>query len=528
MKRNIIISLFIVATVFNSCSDFLDVTPEKSPSEGTFFLTDKDATDALANIYWLFNTMTFSGRELYWEHIASDDLILGRSQGADRTNLANYTYTGREASLQQAWQDFNQTIAKSNWVIDRLLKKSQLSQVEKARLGEAYFLRAVAHFFIAYRYGRSDQGVPFDRYEDFDPYEYTIPVQRASVMENYDLIIQDLETAASSIPFFEEYGESDYGRAHKAAAWGYMVKVYAYWAQHDPSKWALIPPLVDRLESEGRRGLQDNFADVFTIANEWGREYIWSINSSGYNEAGNIMPGVFLENKAWGRYNGWGYFKPTLGLYDEYAENDLRRGVTILEYNDEFVLFGETRRFYSDVDLESGFQVNKFMEPFSYGTVVDGIGISDIISPNGNWPTTDLNMPLIRHAEMVLFKAEALIQQGNGTAAATELNRLTRRAGMGNVYSNATMNDLKHERRCELAAEYTDRFMDLKRWQDWDKLNAPLMGRHYADRSDPESTWTPVEIWPAKSFNPATDIVYPYNPDEVVKAEGKLKQNPMD
>ncbi|MDR1746701.1 MAG: RagB/SusD family nutrient uptake outer membrane protein [Tannerella sp.] len=530
MKRYIFILTAIIAVTFTACDDFLDVKREKEPNEGAFFATEKDATAAIDACYWILNREETFGRDLFWEQAGGgDDFIFGRSRGADQNDLADFTFTGRESPLRSGWNMLNQYMARANWVIYKLLKKSDaLTSVEKNRLGEAYFMRAFCHYYIAYRYGRADQGVPFDKYEDYDLYEYDIPVQRASVMENYQLIIDDLEKAAELLPLFEEYSEADYGRAHRAAAWAYMVKVYAYWAQHDQSKWALIPALVDKIEQEGHRGLLDNFADVFAIANNWSKEYIWSVNSSGYNYAGSEFPGVVLENKAWGRYNGWGYFKPTLGLFNEYAEKDKRRGVTILAYNDEFVFYGETRRYYSTADLEAGFQLAKYMEPFTYGSVVDGIGVSDVISPNGDRPTTDLNLPLARFGEMVLFKAEALIMQGNGAAAATELNKLTRRAGLGDVYSNATLADLKHERRCELAGEFTDRFMDLKRWQEWDVLNAPKIGRHYENRDDPESTWTPVEIWPARTFNPATDIVFPYNPDEVVKANGKLKQNPMD
>ncbi|KAA6338226.1 hypothetical protein EZS27_013742 [termite gut metagenome] len=145
--------------------------------------------------------------------------------------------------------------------------------------------------------------------------------------------------------------------------------------------------------------------------------------------------------------------------------------------------------------------------------------------------TTDLNLCFMRFAEMVLFKAEALIMQNNGAAAATELNKLTRRAGLGNVYTNATLDNLKHERRVELAFEPTDRFMDLKRWQDWEVLEAPRYIRQYADRGDPLSSWTRAisPSWGQKrTFNPATDIVFPYNPDDITKADGKLKQNPMD
>jgi hypothetical protein len=524
MKQYIFI-LSIFAGIFASCSDFLDVTAEKSPSDGTFFATDKDATDAIDACYWFLNFEETFGRDLFWEQVGADDITFGTNRGGDFNNLVNFTYTGRESVLRGNWALFNEYMARANWLIYGLLKKGSLSNIETIRLGEAYFMRAFCHFYIAYRYGRTDQGAPFDRYEDYSPYKYQIPEQRATVMENYKLIIEDLEQAAARLPFFEKYGGEDYGRAHKVAAWAYMVKVYAYWAQHDAAKWKLIPALVDKIEKEGHRELLNNFADVFTIANNWSSEYIWSVNSSGHNFAGSIFPGILLENKGWGRYNGWGSLKPTLNLYDEYASNDKRRGVTLLAYNDEFVYFGETRRYYSTSDLAVGFQVAKYMEPYTYGNANE---ISNKISTNGDRPTTDLNIPLIRHAEMVLFKAEALIMDGKGELAAKELNKLTRRAGLGDLYTNATLDNLKHERRCELACEFTDRFMDLKRWGDWDRLNVPHYGRLHEDRSNPASPWTKYELRPARSFNKNTDIVFPYNPDDVTKANGKLKQNPID
>jgi hypothetical protein len=526
MKRYIILLIFV--GIFTSCSEFLDVATEKNPNEAAFFATDKDATDAIDACYWFLNQEETFGRDLFWEQVGGDDITFGTNRGQPHTNLYDFNYTGREGMLTTAWRVFNEYMARANWVVYNLLKKDALTPVETIRLGEAYFMRAFCHFYIAYRYGRADQGAPFDRYEDYSPYDYQIPEQRATVMENYQLIIEDLEQAAARLPFFGAYSEDDYGRAHKAAAWAYMVKVYAYWAQHDASKWDLIPDLVNRIETEGQRKLLNKYADVFTVANNWSSEYIWSINSSGHNFAGSIFPGILLEDKAWGIYNGWGSLKPTLNLYEEFENGDERRGVTLLAFNDEFVFFGETRHYYSTSGLPIGLQVAKYMEPYTYGSVSDGKGTSEHVSTNGDRPTTDLNVPLIRHAEMVLFKAEALIMKGQGGPAATELNKLTSRAGLGNKYSNASLNDLKHERRCELACEFTDRFMDLKRWGDWDKLQEPHRGRQHADRSDPTSAYTDYDIRPARTFNRNSDIVFPYNPDDVVKANGLLKQNPMD
>jgi SusD family. len=445
----------------------MDVKSEGTATEASFWKSDKDFSDALVAVYSNMELEETWGRNLFWEQGASDDVFFSRARGNAQMNLANLEMDGStEGSIKDIYTYMYQMMARSNNIIYNGLKLQSPSTAISHHIGEAYFLRAFSHFMIAYRYGRADNGVPFVRYEDYNPYDdSTIPPQRATVMENYDLIIKDLDKAIERLPWFNEYTADDYGRATKDAAIALKVKTYAYWAQHDKSKWAQIPALVDLLETGGGRGLLDNFADVFTVANEWGKESIWSVNSTGATMAGSIFPGICLDNKGWGRYNGWGNFKPTLELWAEYDQKDLRRPVTIMQYGDEFTFFGEKRKFYSSTDLECGFMFNKYMDPYKYGSVNEkGAGVSSYVSSNGDRPTTDLNVPILRFGEMLLFKAEALIEQGKGGEAAPVLNRISKRAGMGEPYTNPTIYDLMHERRCELAGEYTDRVMDLKRW----------------------------------------------------------------
>lgn len=551
MKLTIVSLAVFSAFTFASCSDWLDVKPEGTPNEANYWLTDDDYTTAVTTLYGNLSLEETWGRDLFWEQGASDDIFYSRSRGNAQMNLANLNMDGEtEGSIQSFYNYMYETNAASNDVINHALKLENRSATIDIRLGEAYFMRAFSHFMIAYRYGRLDNGVPFDRYEDYDEYPSgKIPEQRASVLDNYELIIEDLDKAADLLPWFTQYGSDDYGRASKDAAIALKVKTYAYWAQHDPAQWQKIPSLVDQLENEGDRGLMDNFAALFESAHEWSQEYIWSVNSSGATLAGSIFPGMMLDNKGWGRYNGWGNFKPTLELWAEYDENDERRPVTILQYGDAFTFFGEQRRFYSTADLECGFHFNKYMEPFRYGSVdpVSGAGVSNShVSPNGNRPTTDLNVPIMRFAEMLLFKAEALIETGKGAEAAKVLNRITTRAGLGNLYTNATIDDLMHERRLELAGEYTDRVMDLKRWAAKypaakEKLEAAKHGLKYLDRSDPDSPLDTVngkemtlfgktykgviQVMAAKTYNADKACVLPYEQNEVTKAQGALKQN---
>ena len=98
------------------------------------------------------------------------------------------------------------------------------------------------------------------------------------------------------------------------------------------------------------------------------------------------------------------------------------------------------------------------MEPFTYSSP-----IGTFISPNGDHPTTALNPPLLRYAEVILIKAEAKLMQNKN--ADVEINMIRNRAGLASI-TNADMNELKKQRRCELAGELSDRHHDLVRWGD--------------------------------------------------------------
>ena len=535
----------------SSCADFLDVQPEGNPNQGGYFQTDKEAEDAIGAVYWIFDKEETWGRNLFWEQGCGDDMFCNQSRWP---SLMNFQYTGDESPLTDNWEKMTEYIARANWVVAGLKAKGvdKLTAVETRTLGEALFMRAFLHFHIAYRYGRADNGCPFIRYEDYPNYTETmlstIPSQQATVMDNYKLIEDDLKEAAGYLPFFETYGAEDQGRAHKVAAWALQVKLYAYWAYHDKTKWELIPDLVDKIEKEGNRALLGDFADVFKMANNYSSEYIWSATGTGRKEGGPRFPGVCLVNKGWGIFNGWGSLKPSRSLWEEYEEGDTRRDISVYSYGMTIKYFGAEQPFTDPAGdkIVSGFMFAKYMEPYTYGQrVLDEEGNVDAsktvlsnpyVSTNGNDMTTDLNIPLIRFAEMVLFKAEALIEMGEGGKAAIELNRLTQRCGLGQPYATATMEDLMHERRCELAGEFTDRFMDLKRWKQYDKLEQQQYDRVPVDPSkayDPDTNpWAEKQvIWPVggieRKFEPEFDLVFPYPPLEVTKANGKLKQNPI-
>lgn len=511
----------------SACNKWVDTKPNGAPTTAYFWQSDNDLKKATNDMYVAMRNESTWGRDLFWVQDASDDLIVGRAK-ADGENIKNFIPSGREGYLTSGWADLYKMINRANQVIQNVpTSKNTTEAARNQALGEAYFMRGFAHFWVAYLWGHKDQGVPFDGPENPE-FGTRIPPQLPSVTDNYAQIISDLEKAASLLPLFETYSTSDQGRAHRAAAWGYMVKVYAYWAQYDASKWGLIPALCDKIRDEGHRALvkgqangQQNYRAVFSIANNWSSEYMWSVTSGV--QGGSEFPGVVLENTGWAIFNGWGYFQPTEELYEEYEANDPRREVTILKFGDKFTFFGLERSYYSTNSL-SGFQMNKYMEPYSYGK--DGVITTNTnINQNPDYPTTALSLPLMRYAEILLFKAEALIKLGRSGEAAAPLNEVRSRVGLAAI-ANPTMENLKHERRVELACEWTDRLQDLKRWGDYAKINAPLHGRIHSDKVNPASPYEIKQVWPARNFDPAKHMAWPMNPDVIAQSNGVYKQVP--
>lgn len=542
MKTNKYICISILlALIFSSCRDFLDVQSEGNATTTSYFVNDQQAIDAITALYKPLHSESSFGRNLYWEQGAACDVVWGRTRSFN--TLATFAYTGDESPLTENFNLFYGIMARSNWVIQQLLikqKSGSLSNIESRSLGEAYFMRGMSHFIIAYRYGTNKQGVPFVRYEDYSGnYDYSIPTQQPSVVDNYKYIIEDMDNAISHLPKFEEYDSDNQGRAHQAAAVAYKAKVYAYWATWDASQWSNVISMINSLETDYGRGLSSTYSEIFSsnYDNFFNKEYIWSIPSDGgANGGGSEFPGVLLENKGWGFYNGWGQFKPSFDIYEEMVKdgdgND-RLKKSILEYNQEFQFWGQTRKFYSSSDIEAGFMVNKYMDPFKYANA-DQAGY---VNTSGDWPTARLNFPIIRFAEMLLFRAEAYLMTGQTEKAKTDLNRIRKRSNLQELDHAATMEDLYHERRCELAFEFTDHLFDLKRWNRSSnetikslankELNAHPRIRKYSNRSNPESTYVISDYEDYKNKLTYQDymMVFPYPSEQITKSNGKLIQN---
>ncbi|MFA5296939.1 MAG: RagB/SusD family nutrient uptake outer membrane protein [Lutibacter sp.] len=502
--------LLCLSFVFTNCTnDFLEVEPKGAPTAETFWKTEVDINRATNALYLMNDAPAIYGRGMFlYSLIPSDDFVVGKSK-SEIEEIKNFVTSGSGSYTRDIWSIHFQVIKRANDIINNVPGIEGVSnEVKNFSLGNAYFMRGLAYFQLSLLYGDNRAGIPIVDENTTDFYMERSP----SVTDSYEYAAENFSKAAELLPLFSELSSSDYGKAHKNAAYAYLAKTHLHNAEFDHNSWQKVIDACNKVTST-QNELESNFEDVFKIANNWGKEYIWSVPSNVIG--GSIFPGVSLENKGWGLYNGWGYFAPTLDLYESYVAGDKRRDATLLAFGDEFEYFGQNRRYWSTMNL-TGIQLKKYMEPYSYPNGVH-------LNGNGDQPSTDLNPPLLRLATVYLMRAEAKIALGQDGDA--DLNKVRVRAGLAPI-SGATLDDVKYERRAEFAGELFGRFEDLCRWGDIADIKKALSGRRHDNKADPDSGFSIYEVWkPRNNFDLVKNRVWPIPPNVIDDSRGFIKQN---
>ena len=200
-----------------------------------------------------------------------------------------------------------------------------------------------------------------------------------------------------------------------------------------------------------------SFANLWRKEQNHSSEYIFSLEGDVTN--GARYHGVTFVNAGWGLYNTWGYYTPSKELWDAFEEGDQRREATILYPGNHVRFMGRDITFggyctdgsitsYTTSHVSAGLINQKFISPWETGSYSEVSNQRDKL-----WNT--LNCCLMRYADVMLMKAEALIwTKGEGDAEAKNLlDDIRERAGLPRD-SRATKAQLQNERRCELAFEF--------------------------------------------------------------------------
>jgi hypothetical protein len=538
-----------IALLLCGCDDFLQHEPYGAPTSDDFWKTEADVKNALDAFYDYTNYEGVCGRGVFYYENCSDDMFTGRPQApSDSYTCENFTMGAvNNLDVNNTWPVMYRMINKANNMLRYVPEMNIPEQLKNNALGQAHFFRAYAYLWLAPWYGDNsiNGGIPIVTEET--PLNNMDVPRPPTVLDNYNLIIADMREAAKRLPLLSQIAESDYGRPYKTAAWAFAARAALYAAQYQDNSKAtekhssldyhnMVIELCDsiiRLTGADKRELhyaasgspRSNFADLFRWENNFSKEYIYSI--LGNETAGPKFHGMFFQAGGWGYYNTWGYFMPTLGLYNAYESegDEQRREATILAPGEHIQFIGNDIQWCVNPSLmysESAMTNRKFMSIFE-----DADCVGKYVNVSGNNQSNRLAVHIMRYADILLMKAEALIwTKGEGNAEAKALiNQVRKRAGLPEN-STATKDALKKERRLEFAFEFfPSRHFDLVRWGDARSIYAePTTGWQVVVEGGAIVNRTVVTVRQARNFNPNKHHVFPI-PDAEIRKSKNLKQN---
>lgn len=464
--KKILIAIFISLSLVSCSDDFVSRNSLTQIAEGNFWQSESDAFLALNGVY-----AALQGNSIYGGSLNGFQGIPG-FDGLGDNSFNNFKWEGpgifMEGVLTPAsgpistfWNDHYRGIARVNAVIQNVnnISTDLIPQTTKDQLlGQAYFLRGLLYFNLTVFY----EDVPL----------ITAPqtleeafVPKNTMAEVTAQIVEDLKFASENLPV--SHPSNLYGYATKGAALGLFARVQLYNKEYT-GQFGVIE-LTNQLMGLGY-SLHPNYGELFTETGETSNEVVFAVRFLRGDESssGETFSATFLGFPK-------GDVRPMPNLVNDYhcidglpitqsplyddnnkgANRDPRANATIYFTGDQY-MNDPVRIFQGNGPTRFGQRKYIRQGPDAEGNPVFGQGSQDF--------------HVIRYADVLLMRAEALAETGDVNGAASLVDQVRARVGMpsvqsvqGSVAQQEMIEIVRHERRVELAMEGL-RFMDLKRW----------------------------------------------------------------
>ncbi len=512
--KKIIILFFIAFTVTNCSDDDIIRSSLTQIAENNFWQSKEDAYLALNGVYsTLQNRSLYGGNLNGWQGIPGFD-------GLGDNAFNQYKWEGpglfMEGNIDPSngpilsfWTDHYRGIARVNSVIKNVQEISEdLIPIETKQelLGQGYFLRALLYFNLAVYF----EDVPLITEPQTLEDAY---VPKSSYDDITAQIVADLKYASENLP--ESYPGNLYGYATKGAALGLFARVQLYNKVYDGEFGVL--KLTEQAMGLGY-ALNSSYGDLFSLEGENSNEIVFSVRfQRGDNtQSGETFSGTYagspkvdqrpMPNLVNDYYCTDGLPITESPLYnntDQRLNRDPRALATIYFKGDQYY-DDPVRTFPGNGPTKFGMRKYIRRGPDAEGNASFGEGSQDFY--------------LIRYADVLLMRAEAMAETGDVAGATGLVNQIRARVNMPSVESvEGAVNQTKmieivrHERRVELALEGL-RFMDLKRWGALEQAFQRAI-------SDPVGPYNPQYLGGRSEVFPIPQAEIDVNP--------KLTQNPV-
>ena len=527
--------------MLSACLKQLDKFPEAALSDASFWKTTNDLRDACNNLYFCLPEIGYNDEAIWSDDGYSSN---GPQSISDGSRLAPATSAD--------WINNYKYIRRCNSILEKSgLVTGNATEVDRYR-AEAYFFRAWVYFEMVKRFG----DVPLIL-RTFDVDDTLAVAHRTNREQVLDTAYADLDFAIAHLPA-APVPAAEYGRITKGAAQALKARIglfegtfNKFHQQGDAARHLQIAvAATDAMIKDGIYSLfsyapkpDSSYYQLFQAAGD-GAGNKESILVRLYGE--NLTNSIASHNYVRGRWGG--SVTPTRTLMDAYLYVDgLPLGkspytkpqvntLTEFDHRDprmDMTVFNKTHWFLNGLyqptfqNSPTGYKSRKFFVAEDWEinqSYVDNI--------------------IIRYGEILLIYAEATYEL-NGSITDADLNRsinlLRQRVNMpaltnGFVTANSLnmRDEIRRERRIELALEGDFRYWDLIRWKTAETaLPQAVLGAKYFEEeqlgiTNPQLTpegFVIVQSAAKRKFDPERDYLWPLGTQDLGLDEN-LEQNP--
>jgi hypothetical protein len=543
---------FSLLAVASCTTDLLDTQPRGVLAEGVLSATsvDKLVVAAYQGLggHFAGNAESFAGPSSNWIiDVRSDDAYKGGGGITDRTDihqLETATMDPTNYAVFQKWRNPYFAIARCNLAIREIQNLEDDSYPREERIAEMRLLRGHFHFDLLRNF---NQIAYLD--EKADPTATTNTA--LSSPEILQKIREDFQAAYDVLPVDQD----EVGRVNKYIAAAFMAKVSL-----EQKRWSDVLTYTGFVMS-GPYDLLGDFQDLGTLEFENGSESVFTIQYSTANifanhDWGNLLNVTLGPGIDGGAYaNGDDFYHGSQNLVNAFRTDN--NGLPLFDSFDEVAVLDGS--YSGTLDPRVDFTFGRIGIPWKGNTAIyteawvrddDYLpGFSSkkhVVAPNDPnvhnsfpWAASGLNFNIIRYAEVLLWRAEALIESNQDLDEARDLiNRVRQRARdsqyvktldgssdaanykIGTYPAAGWTQDyarqaLRFERRLELAME-GHRFYDLNRWG----IAAATMNAYYTTEA------LRVEYLQGITFQAGKHEFLPIPQQEIDLAPDLYTQNP--
>ncbi|WP_298484318.1 RagB/SusD family nutrient uptake outer membrane protein [uncultured Maribacter sp.] len=575
--KNILIGVVAALVVFACSEDFLEYEPEGVLSNENVATAENAEALVVAAYAGIANDDMVGPLTSMWVYgsVRSDDAYKGGGGRGDVDvvdRYEQYNLTVADDPLDwmtpRTWTNYYAAISRANFALDVINQIPDAEYADKTtRQAELRFLRAHSHFVLKTLFKK----IPYIT-EGLTQEEI---LQISNVIDNDELwnkIADDFLFAYNNLP----QSQDQVGRADRNAAAAYLAKLRLYQAYEQNETHQVVNINMSRLQEvvdfadDVTGALESDYGNNFLDGFDNGPESIWaaqfSINDGttvsrvsfvtglnsphgtglygccGFHLASHNMVNAFKTDAAglpfFDTFNDANIF----ATVDGNGETPLEPGVTLDPRIDHTVGIPGRPFKYRNTLNEAGDMIYNFSwarDPGVYGYFGN---MKEQQAPDcscyvkeGPFVGTSKNIEFIRYADVLLFKAEALIQMNQVDDGISLINEVRRRAaastqrqidaGASDVYNigeypmgmsqDDAIKALMFERRLEFGMEGA-RFFDLVRWG----IAETVLNDYLAVEK------TKKDFLANAQFTAGRDEYYPIPQREIDFTGGLYEQNP--